>query len=150
MKECDLSWTRSQGYGKLPCQNLLPYFRKNKYLPLPESFTVEYLNTNAEQETNLADQNFVLNYIRASVTSDDESLATWAGCKSLISTSNLPIMHVAFLPYLPFPVTYHTTVYTSLHNFPNVLGQLLQKSLPVICDEGVFRIVAEITLPRPN
>ena len=150
LKECHFSQTGAEGYDKLPCQKLLPYIRNNKTLPLPETFTVESSNINTDHETKLANQNFLLNYIRATVTVEKETLPTWAGCKSLISTSNLPIMHVAFLPFLPYPVTDHVTVYTALHNFNNVLSQLSQKSLPVVCDEGVFRIVAEITLQMPN
>ena len=46
-------------------------------------------------------------------------------------------------------MTDDATVYTALKNFLNVLSQLKQKCLPVICDEGVFRILAQIVLQRP-
>ena len=59
-------------------------------------------------------------------------------------------MQVGFLPYLPHPVTEYDTVYTALKNFLKVLEQLDQKSLPVMCDEGVYSIVANIVLQRPE
>ena len=58
-------------------------------------------------------------------------------------------MQVGYLPYLPHPVNDQSTVYTAFHNFLDVLQQLEQKSLPVICDESVYRFVVEILLQRP-
>ena len=55
-----------------------------------------------------------------------------------------------FIPYVSYPVTEFATVYTTLHTFQSVLRQLNQESLPLFCDEGVFRIIAEITLQRPE
>ena len=59
-------------------------------------------------------------------------------------------MQVGFLPYSPYPVTDHPTVYTAMKNFVSALSQLSQNSLPVVCDEGVFRILVEIILQRPE
>ena len=64
----------------------------------------------------------------------------------ILPSTELAKMHIGFLPYLPHPVTDHATVYTALRNFITLLSQLKQESLPVFCDEGVYRIVAEITL----
>ena len=55
-------------------------------------------------------------------------------------------MQVAFLPFLPYPVTDTATVYTAMLNFSKLLNQLEQKTLPIFCDEGVFRIVLNIYL----
>ena len=59
-------------------------------------------------------------------------------------------MHVAFLPFLPHPVTEVATVYTAMQNYVKLLNQLKQKSLSVFCDEGVFRLVLNIYLKRPE
>ena len=80
----------------------------------------------------------------------DEVIPSWAGTKALLSRSNVPLMQVAFLPFILFPVTEHSTVYTAIINFTKVLSQLDQKSLPVFRDEGVFHIVLVIYLKCPN
>ena len=142
----NLSRSRVNGYGKLPCQQLKPYIRKKKGLPLPSCFEVEDSVKSIIEDNDDEIKSFIINKVRGSVNSDELHIPTWAGCKSLISSANLPIMQVAFLPYLPHPVTDYSTVYTALCNFLSVLDQLKPDSLPLICDEGVFRIFAEITL----
>ena len=87
--------------------------------------------------------------LASSETTDDEPTPTWAGCHALLTKSDPSVMQVGFLPFLPYPVTDDATVYTALINFLNVLKQQKQKCLPVICDEGVFRILAQIVLQRP-
>ena len=79
-----------------------------------------------------------------------ENLPTWGALNSLISNSKLPIMQTGFLPFIPYPVTEHTTVYTAMKNFIKVLQQLHQKALPIFCDETVYRIVVNIYLKCPN
>ena len=37
-------------------------------------------------------------------------------------------MQTGFLPFIPYPVTEHATVYTALKNFIKVLQQLEQKT----------------------
>ena len=140
----NLSRSRVNGYGKLPCQQLKPYIRKKKGLPLPSCFQVEDSVKSIIEDNDDEIKSFIVNKVRGSVNSDELHIPTWAGCKSLISSANLPIMQVAFLPYLPHPVTDYSTVYNG------VLDQLKQDSLPLICDEGVFRIVTEITLQQPE
>ena len=142
----NLSRSRVNGYGKLPCQQLKPYIRKKKGLPLPSCFEVEDSVKSIIEDNDDEIKSFIINKVRGSVNSDELHIPTWAGCKSLISSANLPIMQVAFLPYLPHPVTDYSTVYTALCNFLSVLDQLKPDSLPLICDEGVFGIFAEITL----
>ena len=146
----NLSRSRVNGYGKLPCQQLKPYIQKKKGLPLPSCFQVEDSVKSIIEDNDDEIKSFIINKVRESVNSDELHILTWAGCKSLISSANLPIMQVAFLPYLPHPVTDYSTVYTALCNFLSVLDQLKQDSLPLICDQGVFRIVAEITLQHPE
>ena len=146
----DLSRSRVNGYGKLPCQQLKTYIRKKKGLPLPSSFQVEDSVKSIIEDNDDEIKSFIINKLRGSVNSDELHIPTWAGCKSLISSANLPIMQVAFLLYLPHPVTDYSTVYTALCNFLSVLDQLKQDSFPLMCDECVFRIVAEIILQHPE
>ena len=63
---------------------------------------------------------------------------------SSISNIKLPIMQTGILPFIPYPVTEHTTVYTAMKNFVKVLQQFDPKALPIFCDEGVYRIVVGI------
>ena len=79
-----------------------------------------------------------------------ETIPIWVGCKSLLHKSKTPLMQVELLPYLLHPVTEYETIYTPLKNFLKLLERLDQKSLPVMCDEGVYRIVANIVLQRPK
>ena len=58
-------------------------------------------------------------------------------------------MQTGFLPFIPYPVSEHTTVYTAMKNFIKVLQQLDQKALPIFCDECVYRIVVDIYLKCP-
>ena len=59
-------------------------------------------------------------------------------------------MQTGFLPFIPYSATEHTTVYTAMKNFIKVLQQLDQKALPILCDEGVYRIVVDIYLKCHN
>ena len=59
-------------------------------------------------------------------------------------------MHVGFLPYLPYPVTEYSTVYTTLCNFLKIQTQLNQSSLAEISHDSFFCIVADIVLQRPE
>ena len=82
--------------------------------------------------------------LRNSKLVPNENLPTWETLNSLISNSKLPIMQTGFLPFIPYPVTEHTTVYTAMKNFVKVLQQFDPKALPIFCDEGVYRIVVGI------
>ena len=121
---------KSEGFKQYLCQNLRTYNRQSKILLLPPTFVAdESFFTLNEKETNIEKKEFALNFIRSMVPSNDESIPTWAGCHTLVSTSEVPIMQVGFLPYLSHPVTDHPSVYTAMCNFLSVLGQLKQKSL---------------------
>ena len=52
-------------------------------------------------------------------------------------------MRVGFLPMIPKPVTEYTTVHKALTNYQSVRRQLNQPILPIVSDEGVFRIVTD-------
>ena len=55
-------------------------------------------------------------------------------------------MRVGFLPIIPKPVTEYSTVRKALINFQSVRKQMNQETLPIVCDEGVFRIVFEVIM----
>jgi hypothetical protein len=69
---------------------------------------------------------------------------------ALVSTANVPLMRVGFLPMIPKPVTEYATVRKALTNFQSVRQQLNQNILPVFCDEGVFQIVTEVVMTEPD
>ena len=79
-----------------------------------------------------------------------DDMPTWAAVISLISDSNVPIMQVGFLPFIPKPVTEHATVYTVMINFVKKLEQLEQTSVPIFCDDVVYRIVVDILIKCPE
>ena len=53
-------------------------------------------------------------------------LPTWAGMRSVLADTNPKLMQVGFLPFLPYPVTDYSTVYTAMKNFKNIVQQLQQ------------------------
>ena len=136
---------------KLPCQEIIPFvaFKKDMVLPPDLSVPEEILdNPDVTDKHNRIE--FSINALRCALNSANDAIPTWAACRSLFTTNNIPSMQVGFLPYIPHPVTEYDTVYTALKNFLKLLGQLSQTAIPVMCDEGVYRIVANIVLQRPN
>ena len=94
------------------------------------------------------DKEFMINVVKSCF--QNQTLPTWAAIRSLISTANIPIMQTGFLPFIPHPVTDYSTVYTAMHTFLKVVSQLQQDTLPLFCDEGVFRIVVDIYIKHPD
>ena len=134
---------------KLPCQELMSYNSVNKDIVLPLNMIIPTdLLDDTETIKKHNDIESVVDMVRCLTTKFAETIPTWAGCKSLLYKSKTPLMQVGSLLYLPHPVTEYDTVYTALKNFLKVLEQLDQKSLPVICDEGVYSLVANIVLQR--
>ena len=122
-------------------------------LDLHHEFIVDYETYHAEENILFNKMNhFIISSIRGNErqTGTDEVIPSWAGTRALLSSSNVPHMQVAFLPFLPFHVTEISTVFTSMVNFTKVLKQLHQKSLLLFFDEGVFRIVLNGYLKCPN
>ena len=72
--------------------------------------------------------------------------------KKLLSYNESPSHEYAveFLPVLPHPVTKHETVYTCLVNLSSIAATLKQDVLPFTCDEGVYHIVIDIYLHKPE
>ncbi len=79
-----------------------------------------------------------------------DQVPTWGGTHGLIYTANLKVKRVGFLPIIPNPITRHDTVYSCLRNFNSIAETLKQDVLPVACDEGVYHIVIDIYMVRPD
>ena len=81
----------------------------------------------------------------------NQVMPIWSAANSVLSTADkVPLKRVGFLPVLPYPVTQYDAVYSSLRNLQEILKYLHQSTLPVTCNEGVYRIAREIQLIRPN
>ena len=119
---------------------------------MPDSFASPEDLINLEIKTAERNQKQFIISCAENITKSDSKylIPSWAGIESLISESNVPIMQVGFLPFIPKPVTDYSTVYTVMLNMTKFASQLDQKILPVYCDEGVFRIVIDIYLQRRN
>ena len=140
--------------GKLKCQEIVP-FRYNQKLPLDNSFMVEQeLYTSQLVADNSSTTDFILSCCQSvslePEKDDNTIIPSWVGMKSMLSSADIPEMHVGFLPFIPNPVTEYSTVYTSMLNFKKLTKQFNQDALPVFCDEGVFRILVDIYLQRKD
>ncbi|OXU22397.1 hypothetical protein TSAR_010977, partial [Trichomalopsis sarcophagae] len=143
---------------KLKCQEVLNYTKLSNTVTLPadfayhnnhQSFSIEQL------ENDLQKNDFIWYLSRMNISSDDQEIGirntnqhfpTWSSFNSAILKDCRPKQIVGFLPILPAPVTEFSTVYTSLCNFKDILNQLNQKQLAVVCDEGVYKLARHITL----
>ena len=129
----------------LPCQKI-PNFYTDKSLKLSDNFNPEdtlFESTEVIEKRQTLES--LISFLKNSwLPSDSTNIPTWAGINSLLSEKESPLMHTAFLPFIPHPITEQSTVYTSMENFVAVLDQLEQEFLPVYADEGVFRIMLNI------
>ena len=94
--------------SKLTCQKLVP-FSTDKTLALPEPFIAETetYNTNEKKNDNQL-KKFLWSCLRGDTDTNEIDLPSWARTQALLFESELPQMHVAFLPFLPQPVTVAT------------------------------------------
>ena len=139
--------------SSLPCQQLQPFYFGNKSQPLPEGFSSEKFvyEPNEKKEVALQLARNLNLPAQASSSFYSVKVPSWAGCESIISTSDdIPLMKVGFGPTVPYPITDIQTVYTCLRNCDNIASQLRQKTLPVVCDEGVYHLVTKIYLQQPE
>ena len=105
-------------FSPLPCQ-IISKYNLPKQLILPESFSVEEQIYECQPKINESENcNFILSAVSALPNQCEQPLTplTWAATKSLLSKSVVPKMQVAFLPFIPKPVTDYSTVYTALYN----------------------------------
>ena len=109
---------------KLKCQELIPFSTsKHIILPdLPATFTATsyQLNLSGEDRERYEKQEFVLDCVR-NIHKSSSNIPIWAGCKSLLSKQQVSTIQVGFIPLIPSPVTYESTVYTAMKNFNVVL-----------------------------
>ena len=92
-------------------------FSTDKTLILPEPFIAEtetYHSNEKKNDNQL--KKFLWNRLRGNTDKTEIDLPTWAGTQVLLSESELPQMHVAFLLFLPHPVTEVATIYTAMQN----------------------------------
>ena len=93
-------------------------FSPNKCITISDTFKVKSELISEQEETiNSKLDDFSLNVLKNSKLVPNENLPTWVASNSLISNSKLPIMRTGFLPFIPYPVTEHTAVYTAMKNF---------------------------------
>ena len=137
--------------SQLPCQKLLQFYLKSKEQALPSNFKLQKFHYEANHEKEkLLDLARNMS-IPLSDTMSLELVPTWAGCEVLVSkSSGIPLKSVGYLPIFPHPITKIETVYTILKNCDAIASQLKQKTLPVICDEGVYHLVTKIYLQDPG
>ena len=129
---------------KLDCQTVKAYYKATKCIELPDNFPVKNELYLCESELKKhKNKEFIINIIKSNFNMD---VPTWAAMRSLMNEKPLPLMQVGFLPFVPAPVTDYATVYTAMKNFFNIVNQLKQQTLPLFCDEGVFRSVIHIYL----
>ena len=139
---------------KLPCQ-IVPNHQKPISRPnLPEDMILVPENKpNTELDMNGArtvaeKREFVINLIRNGTDKDNPQI--WAAVHALVSTANVPLMRVGFIPVVPEPITLRPVVRHCLTNFQSVCKQLTQDVLPLWADEGVFNIIVDIYLHEPD
>ena len=128
----------------LSCQKLRGFFVKSKSQCLPQNFE----SVSFSHEIDNTD--LILSLIRASAVPEGKEVPTWQGARTLVSQSSLDIKEVGFLPVLPHEITKVESVFTCLYNLKTIANDLVQPTLPVVCDEGVFRLVIQIYLERPS
>ena len=150
---------------KMECQKLLPYnFNKatDKQIPLPTDFVA---TPNPPYEDSKRSEILSAARTLLSPVNNDENLSvqppsliregpytlpTWSGSHALTSKGELTLKKIAFHPVIPHPVTQYETVYTVLRNFGKLAERLKQKTLPFVCDEGVYHIVVDIYKHNPE
>ena len=130
---------------KLDCQTVKANYKAAKCIELPDNFPVKNELYLCESEPKKhKNKEFIINIIKSNFTRINMNVSTWAVMRSLMNEK--PFMQVGFLPFVPAPVTDYATVHTAMKNFLNVVNQLKQQTLPLFCDERVFRTVIHIYL----
>ena len=91
--------------SSLPYQKLQCFYFWNKSQPLPESFYLQP-NEKKEEALQLARNLNLPAHTCSSFTFYTVKVPSWAGCESIISTSDdIPLMKVDFGPTVPYPIS---------------------------------------------
>ena len=85
-----------------------------------------------------------------SIYHQTQKVPSWCASNSVWTNEAITEKQLAFLPVLPYPVMQYSTVYTAMRNVMDICSHLTQKEIPVYSDEGVYCIVREIQLMRPE
>ncbi len=124
---------------------------------IPSTYTVNdqiYISAEhdaADQEDtawSLACLDITPNHI--SVCPQAQTMPSWGASNSTWTDDHILVKSIAFLPLLPHPVTEYATVYSAMKNFVAVGSQLVQTEILMYCDEGVYCVVEEIQMKRPQ
>lgn len=137
----------------LPCQDLKFHPKPVTRPALPYDFKVaedDGLPLSDKALQSAENREFFITFVRCGQPDKASDLPCWGAFHALISQSHIPLKKTGFLPVIPHPVTNYATVYTAMRNFQSVREQLTQPVLPIVCDEGVFHIVVDITLNNPD
>ena len=96
---------------ELPCQTLKFFHLATKKQELPSYF----LSNEFHYEVGIIEK--IISLLRTNkVMTREVFFQTWAGIHSLVSTSNLTLKKVGFLPLIPHPITKIKTVFTCLRS----------------------------------
>ena len=147
---------------QLKCQMKKDFGKIPKRITLPESFvasTEEDLVTVDSYCRTILPEDLAWLLCRMNISDDaecklslcdikEQEIPSWSAFHSLTQEDTRPCSQMGFLPVLPHPVTQHDTVYTALCNFKEILEQLDQQYLPVVCDEGVYKLARPMKFMR--
>ena len=141
----------------LPCQVLSDFHKPARRPDIPTTYDVQedvYTSSTAgsaklkDLAWSLARLDFSAD--KVSIYPQSQMMPSWSASNSTWTEEDIPEKNLAFLPVLPHPVTQYSTVYTAMKNFMEINSQLVQNEIPMYCDEGVYCIVREIQLLRPD
>lgn len=141
----------------LKCQVLSDFYKPSRRADIPATYKVAELPyTSSEADAaKLKDISWSLARLNVmhdgvSIYPESQTMPSWSASNSVWTEEAIPLKNLAFLPVLPHPVTEYATVYTAMKNFMDICSQLTQNEIPMYCDEGVYCIVRDIQLLRPE
>lgn len=141
----------------LPCQILSDFHRPARRPDILPTYKVSDQLYSSDEAKAVKQKDVAWSLARLDVKQDSvsvypesQTLPSWSASNSLWTENKIPEKNLAFLPVLPHPVTEYATVYSAMKNFMAIGLQLVQNEIPLYCDEGVYCIVREIQLMRPE
>ena len=145
----------------LPCQVLKDFQAPTKRPGLPNVFegNVQLNKSDKTDNTRLADLAWSIACLNLQVKDSQvagivypqtQTMPSWSATNSVWTTENVPLKQIAFLPVLPYSVTWYSAVYTEMKNLVAICLQLVQDKLPFYADEKVYCTAKETQLMRPE
>ena len=120
---------------------------------LVEDIHVDILSDAGKAVRQSTNTEFLISLVRCGLPHSGPAtceLHPWSGIHALITTVNVPLIRVGFLPVIPSSVTEYATVRKALTKFQASQQQLNQDTMPIVCDEGVYQIVVDIVMNEPD